>query len=235
MSTLSGGPNIVVDGLVLALDAANTKSYVSGSTIWRDLSRNNNNGTLINGPTFNTGSSGGISFDGTNDYVEVPHSPSLNFGTGDFTVLCWVGGVPVYPGGAKTIIWKGSRFDGNLAGWSIVWASEPQDLYFAIGSSTTRLEGQTNPPFGLNGWNGYKMIGMQRVGGNWRQINNGISTSLGTFTGNVDNTLPINISRNGFYDSYLRSIVSGTYIYNRALSSTELLQNYNATKTRFGL
>jgi hypothetical protein len=62
-------PKIVTDGLVLYLDAANTKSYVSGSTTWNDISRGGNNGTLVNGPTFNRGNGGSIEFDGVDDYV----------------------------------------------------------------------------------------------------------------------------------------------------------------------
>jgi len=235
MSTLSGGPNIVVDGLVLALDAANTKSYVSGSTIWRDLSRSGNNGTLINGPTFNTGSSGGISFDGTNDYAEIPDNPSLNFGTGDFTVICWVSGISTTPAGGKGIIWKGSRFDGNLAGWSMAWDGAG-NLYFIIGDSGSRREGISNPVGAFTGgWNGYRMIGMQRSSGSWRQIDRGVITTLGTFTGNVDNNFPIYIARNGYYNTYLNNIIGNVTIYNRALSAAEVLQNYNTTKTRFGL
>jgi hypothetical protein len=60
------GPNVVTNGLVLNLDAANTKSYVSGSTTWRDLSGNGNNGTLVNGPTFSSNYGGGIVFNGSN-------------------------------------------------------------------------------------------------------------------------------------------------------------------------
>jgi hypothetical protein len=60
-------PKIVTDGLVLYLDAANTKSYVSGSTVWNDLSRSGYNGTLTNGPTFNISNGGSISFDGVDD------------------------------------------------------------------------------------------------------------------------------------------------------------------------
>ena len=59
----SYGPSLVKDGLVLCLDAANPKSYVSGSAAWIDMSGNNNNGTLINGPTYTTASKGGIMFD----------------------------------------------------------------------------------------------------------------------------------------------------------------------------
>ena len=81
MSTLSGGPNIVTNGLVLSLDAANPKSYVSGSTTWNDISRGGNNGTLINGPTFNSANGGSIVFDGVNDFISLsgPYSLTKNY------------------------------------------------------------------------------------------------------------------------------------------------------------
>ena len=65
---VAGGPDLIQDGLVLALDASDRNSYVSGSTTWFDVA-GSNNGTLTNGPTFNTGSGGSIVFDGVNDYV----------------------------------------------------------------------------------------------------------------------------------------------------------------------
>ena len=67
-------PKIITDGLVLALDAGNTKSYPGSGTVWTDLSGNNNTGTLTNGPTFNAANGGSIVFDGTNDYVTLPIS-----------------------------------------------------------------------------------------------------------------------------------------------------------------
>jgi hypothetical protein len=76
-------PNIVTDGLVLYLDAANVKSYVSGSTTWVDIAAGNNV-TLTNGPTFNSGNNGSIVFDGTNDYVQVT-SPFGDIASGIFT------------------------------------------------------------------------------------------------------------------------------------------------------
>lgn len=80
-------PKIVTDGLVLYLDAANTKSYVSGSTIWNDLSRNNFNGSLINTPTFNSQNSGSILFDGVDEYVNLG---VVDIGiTRDFTISFW--------------------------------------------------------------------------------------------------------------------------------------------------
>lgn len=68
------GPHIVTDGLVLALDAANPTSYPGSGTTWRDLSGNNNSGSLVNGPTFNSVNGGSIVFDGSNDYVNIPYA-----------------------------------------------------------------------------------------------------------------------------------------------------------------
>ena len=63
------GPNGIVDGLVLALDAGNTKSYPGSGTTWTDLSGNSNTGTLTNGPTYSSDNGGYLNFDGTDDYV----------------------------------------------------------------------------------------------------------------------------------------------------------------------
>ena len=71
------GPNIVTNGLVLYLDAGNTKSYSGSGTTWTDLSGNGNNGTLTNGPAYDSANLGGILFDGNNDYITVPDNSSL--------------------------------------------------------------------------------------------------------------------------------------------------------------
>ena len=62
-------PSIVTDGLVLCLDAANTKSYPGSGTTWTDISGKGNHGTLTNGPTFDSNNLGSIDFDGTNDQI----------------------------------------------------------------------------------------------------------------------------------------------------------------------
>jgi formylglycine-generating enzyme required for sulfatase activity len=81
---------IVSDGLVLWLDAGITPSYPTSGTTWTDLSGNNNNGTLVNGPTYSSTNGGSLVFDGTNDYVNISNSSSFNFGSGDFTVESWI-------------------------------------------------------------------------------------------------------------------------------------------------
>ena len=73
----NGGPNIIEDGLVFAVDAANKKSYPGSGTTWADLA-GSNNGTLINGPTFDSGNGGSIVFDGTNDYSEMGIATDLS-------------------------------------------------------------------------------------------------------------------------------------------------------------
>jgi hypothetical protein len=130
---------------------------------------------------------------------------------------------------------KGSRFDANLAGWGIMWAGSPADLYFIISSDSARLEGRTVPNGGLNGWTGWKLIGMQRRSGTWYQIVDTTFTSLGTFTGNVNNTQTLYMGYNSVYGGYLSSSYGNALIYNRALNQSELTQLYNAQKSRFGL
>jgi hypothetical protein len=79
------GPNIVTDSLVFAVDAANPSSYVSGSTTWKDQTINQNNGTLTNGPTFDSGNQGSVVFDGSNDYVD--YGTPTWLGTGPIITL----------------------------------------------------------------------------------------------------------------------------------------------------
>ena len=90
MSTVHGGPgNIVTNGLVLNLDATNPRSYPQpyNGTTWINLA-GTNNGTLTNGPTYNSANGGSIIFDGTNDYVDCGNPISLQINTG--TICVWV-------------------------------------------------------------------------------------------------------------------------------------------------
>ena len=67
----AAGPNVVEDGLVLALDAGNTQSYPGSGTAWTDISGKGNNGTLTNGPTYSSADGGAIVFDGINDHIDL--------------------------------------------------------------------------------------------------------------------------------------------------------------------
>ena len=111
---ISYNPRIVTDGLVLALDAGNPKSYPGSGTTWTDLSGNGNNGTLTNGPTYSSANGGSIVFDGVDDYAEITDS-SNNFDLGgiDATLEFWIY-IPS-TSGADVIIGKG----GNTTNWNL--------------------------------------------------------------------------------------------------------------------
>ena len=74
---LSHSPTIVTDGLVLCLDAADKRSYPGTGTTWTDRSGNNHHGPLTNGPAFTSDNGGILTFDGTDDYMQMTTSPTF--------------------------------------------------------------------------------------------------------------------------------------------------------------
>ena len=110
-------PKIVTDGLEFYIDAANPKSFVDGNTTWNDLSRSGNNGTLTNGPTFDSANGGSISFDGVNDYVDMG---AINFGQ-IYTLNIWVKlddlSSRVWIGGVNTSEYHMNFLNGNSYGF----------------------------------------------------------------------------------------------------------------------
>ena len=84
--SIYGGPEIVTDGLVLHLDAANSKSYPGSGNTWFDLSGNNNHVTLINSPLYSSSNGGAFIFDGINDYAEC-NRPSQITNGGQITII----------------------------------------------------------------------------------------------------------------------------------------------------
>jgi len=238
MSTLSGGPNIVTNGLVLSLDAANPKSYVSGSTTWNDISRVGNNGTLINGPTFNSGNYGSIVFDGTNDYVIISNSNTLNI-TSTITLESWI--KPTALANASHgdgIFSKGLSSDGNSGVYEtlMVQSGSFNTPFFRlrIGSSTPTYN--PNTPLTLNQI--YHFVSTYD-GSTMNIYINGVQSGAGLFTpGSIQSNtqeLTLGVRYNRISDSYFNGNVYSGKIYNRALSAAEVLQNFNSTRSRFGI
>jgi len=222
-------PKTVTDGLVLYLDAANSKSYVSGSTTWSDLSRGGNNGTLTNGPTFNSSNGGSIVFDGVDDYVIVPNNQVFNIND-NFTVNVWFKSTSWTTDNQEGIVSKG-----NINNWVTYLRGTNGNIAFY--TSGTNYWDSGLAVGGTNLWNNVTFIySFSNLG--YKQIYyNGI------FYAQQSVTVPITINtddlRIGFGQvaspQYLKGQVSVTAFYNRVLTSSEVLQNYNATKTRFGL
>jgi hypothetical protein len=236
MSTLSGGPNIVVDGLVLYLDAGNTKSYISGSTTWNDISRGDNNGTLVNGPTFSTGSGGSIVFDGVNDYIF--RSSYIDAGS-NFSVFSWIrpGNINVRDGIVGNSYPYSSR-QGFYLSTATNYGGTLNTFFISIGADAAYRTAANNS-ITLNTWN-YIGGTITNGGQDIKLYVNGIEMSYlggilssGSVTYNT-NELLIGARRIGDLESFIGNI-SGVHMYNRVLSAQEVLQNYNATRARYGM
>ena len=225
--SVKGGPNTVTSGLVLELDAGNIKSYPESGTTWYDKSGYANNGTLTNGPTFNNANNGSIVFDGVNDYVITSQSQSFN----DFSVCAFfkdtasTGYARIVDARYRDGFWFGrdgspgvsNRYGGGckqITGYNFITLTAGQWHFLAMTRSGTTLtvygDGITNTNT-TTGGSGPTALHLLSVGAT---INDGDPTpQRDWFTGNI----------------------SSVQIYNRALSAPEVLQNFNATKTRFGI
>jgi len=240
---ISGGPDIVQDGLVLELDAADKNSYPGSGTSWFDLSGNNNTGTLTNGPTFNSGNGGSIVFDGVDDYVNCGNISSLILSNNQFTANYWVRMAGSNRGDLFSIknfnasqddigffIDTNNKLYAYFKVQGVVTNNGVGSGYASISTTTFLRNTIYNITFGKDASQKIFMYV------NGVLDNNTYSTTTNTAT---VATTPFWIASNktGATTPTLgwNGNVYNTQIYNRALSSTEILQNYNATKTRFGL
>jgi hypothetical protein len=224
-------PKIVTDGLVLYLDAANSRSYPGTGTAWNDLSRSGNNGTLANGPTFSPANGGSIVFDGVNDEGLINNNSTLNFDTGSFSV-CIVASRSVGSSSVLRALAKGAGND--TAGQAGYFIGASSTLWiFSVNPSGTRRT--ISSPMTYN--QPTYICGVWGDGGLQKLYINGELKSSSTLTsGSTTGASNLSIGfRESNSDLYWQGTIAQTSIYNRALSATEILQNYNATKTRFGL
>jgi hypothetical protein len=235
MSTLNGGPgNIVTNGLVLYLDAANYLSYTSGSTTWNDLSGNNNTGSLINGPTFSSTNAGSIVFDGTNDYVDCGISVPSLVDKIDITACLWIKFNTEIDSFVLPI---GKYGQGVSIGWEGFWTNTGKVGFGGRESFAAYLYTGDSGVVCPAGDNIYNVV-YHKSSSLWSVYVNGnvaVSKSLGLGNVSIYNpsaSLEIGRAEGGYNTNC--SIYS-TQIYNRALTASEVLQNYNATKARFGL
>ena len=232
--------NIVRDGLVLLMDAANNKSYCHTNLNINDLSVYSNNGVLTNGTTWNALNKGSLVFDGTDDFILGPASNSLNFGTGNFTINVWFRTTST---ARRTIL---SRFDYNGLGTiergyyidvqsngRLRAAFETSGLNYRIADSTTAVN--TNRYFFASFVRSNATTANMYVNG----VLEGTNTFTAGTTANVDAvTAPFSIGRRADYQTpatqnfYLGNIAV-VQMYNRALSQTEILQNFIAQRPRF--
>jgi hypothetical protein len=228
-------PKIARDGLVLYLDAANTRSYVSGSTNWIDLSTGLNNGELQGGPIFNSSNYGNIVFDGSNDYTTFLTNPNLNFtGTSPYTISVFaniVTSTPAFP----AFIRRESSIPRN--GYTF-WFYRDSLTQVAIASERWTGDNIQKVTFILlnnseciNVWNQYTVTYENST---LKFYLNGELKHSASASGIISNTsTPLEIGR--LSTDYGNFKLSSALIYNRALSPAEIAQNYNTLKNRFKL
>jgi len=228
-------PKIITNGLVLSLDAANNKSYPGSGTTWTDLSGNNNTGTLTNGPTFSSANGGSIVFDGTNDYVGFTYNSIFN-PPSNISVSLW-GRLTVNNASIRTLIELSVSTD-EL--YFIYWRGDlsPKRWWYGLRqSNNTYVEtNSTSTDFSINTWYNLALVADSSTGLFSFYINGILDNSI-AYNGTLKQTASsLSIGADaGASRRYLIGNISNTLIYNRALSATEVLQNYNATKNRFGL
>ena len=229
------GPRIVTNGLVLSLDAGDRNSYVGSGTLWNDLSGNNNSGSLINGPAYSSTNSGNIVFDGINDYSNIGLVKYQYQDTFTVESFFYVTDIPTNTGAqcsARYPIIYNHDYGYNLLVNNV--GKTLFQIYNTNASNAGVLSTNTTVATWIHAV-GYKAgteIGLY-INGTLQQTN-----TLTTNAVYYDTNNPFVIGgfatcgANKFYTNGKVSIIK---IYNRVLSASEVLQNYNAQKSRFGL
>jgi len=217
-------------GLTLNLDAGNYASYPTTGTKWVDISGNYYNGTLTNGAVWSNTSGGTITFDGVDDYINIPNGFTNTLkGKQYWTASIWV----------KVSSW-GSNNDAYPVLVSI-GANQGQysELYLEIGSANQYYMAYAGDfasgSLTTNLNQIYNLVYM-KDGSSFKLYSNGvlIDTQTGkNSVSSVDGDLWIGRFKTGDYE--LNGNIYNFTMYDRALSSSEILQNYNALKGRFGL
>lgn len=237
--------NIVRSGLVLHLDAANIKSYSGTGTAWNDLSIVGNNSTLVNGPTFTDANKGSIVFDGTNDYVTV--SSGFNFGSDDFAVECMTffdgstSGDNLYRNifllGTGTTYFQIAKWRSGISNGIFIDYSVTGNRYCITTSanipSPNIAATVTSPLYDVtNKWSHVVVSVISNVMGLY--INGDLIGSV-TLTARWNSTLSLNIGR-AETDAYFKGRIPVFRIYfKNGLTSSEVKQNFEALRGRYGI
>lgn len=216
--------SIVRNGLVMHLDAANPKSYPGTGTTWTDLSGNGNNGTLVNGVGYNAANGGSLVFDGVDDKVTFPNNTIST--TSGITVEVWF----TTSSGTKYQdifdlsdtygIWIVTNFSGATG---------------KIHTSFNTITGYMTANYTANNW--YQVVLSGSGTSNFMYLN---GVQVATTSQLVVSSINLNTARIGNVDGdraseYLVGNVPNLKLYNRVLSATEIYQNFEATRGRYGL
>ena len=221
---------IVTSGLVLHLDAGDSASYSGIGTTWYDLSGNGNNGTLTNGPTFDSGNGGSIVFDGTDDVVPITKANNLGT-TQNYTIFTFI-----YPHSVTTDTARANSIVDSGSG-----STYPMRLHLTPNSTIKLMHNDgfsdpgviTTDTISLNTWTCVAATNNNNSG---TVYINGVSAASGSLGNNWDAFNPTvgwkpidNPSSVYAFDGFISIVL----IYNKALTASEIQRNYNALKGRY--
>jgi len=235
-------PNVITDGLVAIWDAANRKSYPTTGTVWTDLV-GGNDGTLDNGPTFDSANGGSIVFDGSDDNVDCGNQEQIQM-TSAITATLWLKANTV-----SSYTTAMAKSDGSTNGWTVQLRGADDEWRFWINFGSNTLGDGSN-----NGWyyakypKSWQDNDWHHLTGIWDGANKVVKIYIDSKAGSFNSGASPSSESSNFsdYDGSLKlggqsndanlfsGNISDVSIYNRALTGAEVLQNYNATKGRFG-
>lgn len=230
--TVEAGPNIVNDGLILSLDAANSKSYPGSGTAWTDLSGNGNNGTLTNGPTFSSLNNGSIIFDGTNDYINCGNI--LNFTTESFSfnIFFYLTSTTTNSVGQGPILFYKGPYQAN--GYYIQLSqTSPARAAFYTNQSGVIQTTLSSLSLIIGGWNCLSVV---RNGSSVKIYINGIDATSSAATHINPTSSSNNFQLAGYSNAIFANIrIASFQAYNKSLTAEEVSQNFNALRGRYGI
>ena len=227
----SGQEDIVKDGLVLWLDAGDRTSYPGGGTVWRDLTPNQYQLNLINGPVFSNDT---FFLSGTDD--EISTDNFIAFNNNPWSICGWLYYESVV--GNQGLVWGSSPLGGDrlFSGPNVETQWGPIDSFYVdlLWSGVSHRITTGNSIMRRNDWN---FVSFTYSAGSIKIYLDGVERASQLINPTNENfwiNARIQIGRTTTTNAYIGGI-STTQIYNRALSANEISQNFNSTRTRFGV
>ena len=244
--SLGHGPTIVRDGLVLHLDAANPKSYPGTGSTWYDLTRNGNDGALLDGTFYSNINLGSMTFDGVDDSVNVEDSVSLNVQS-SLTLSAWVRLEILEDNLYPCVFRKGHGYNssGSTTDQYGLWlwrgGLSASGVGFRIVDTTDTMRSINSNIDNNNIINKWIMITATYQSGNGTKMRifyDSVLVREVNFDGNYQIKTTNGSLRIGNMNNFSMPFggqISCSMLYNRSLSPTEIQQNFNALRGRFGI
>lgn len=244
------GPEIVNDGLVLHLDAANPRSYPGSGTTWYDLSGNGNDGTFMNGVGYSVDNKGSLVYDGVNDYwICNQQTTETEFQYFDSFTITSLAYINENSGDGYLVNNRITDADGVLySGWGLLQSSG--NLLFIIGGYKNSRFSWRRASIGTTAFNdlcfqkwSHITVTNTGIAGEQKIYINGVNSTVDAsddtnpphiinYSSNISRVL---IGKDGTFSHYLGGKVAKTTVYNRALSAAEIQKNFEATRARYGI